>query len=149
MPEQTTSGLNVTAIASQPDGGRSKLVLIVEDEAIIALELAYTLEEAGYDILGPAMSIARALALIEAIRPDAAVLDVNVRSEKITQVARRLKGLGVPFVLTSAYGPSGIPDDPAFDQTVNVGKPTDRHRLLAALDTFGVSCGAPPSDRSD
>ncbi len=141
--------MSVNSVPHRPAVSRPRRVLVVEDEAIIALELAYTLEEAGYEVVGPAMSIARALALIEASQPDAAVLDVNVRSEKITKVARKLRSLGVPFVLTSAYGPAGIPADPAFDQTVNIGKPTDRHRLLAALDEMPVPDPLPPQPEAD
>ena len=61
-----------------------------------------------------------------------ALLDANLRGEMVTPVAARLRALGVPFVLASAYdgaelaalGLGGAP---------NLGKPTDARRLLAAL----------------
>ena len=53
-------------------------VLVVEDEALIAMDLQALLEEAGYQVLGPANSSAAALALIDNEEPDVALLDVNL-----------------------------------------------------------------------
>ena len=55
-------------------------VLIVEDEALIAMALADSLEDAGHEVVGPAATMAEALALCEAApRPELAVLDINLR----------------------------------------------------------------------
>ena len=53
-------------------------ILVVEDEALIAMDLQALLEDAGYRVLGPANSSAAALALIDADAPDVALLDVNL-----------------------------------------------------------------------
>jgi len=53
-------------------------ILVVEDEALIAMDLQALLEEAGYRVLGPANSSAAALALIDSDAPDVALLDVNL-----------------------------------------------------------------------
>jgi DNA-binding response OmpR family regulator len=53
-------------------------VLVVEDEALIAMDLQALLEDAGYQVLGPANSSAAALALIDDEEPDVALLDVNL-----------------------------------------------------------------------
>jgi len=55
-------------------------ILIVEDEALIALALADGLEDAGHAVVGPAATMAEALALCEgaAAPPELAVLDVNL-----------------------------------------------------------------------
>ena len=53
-------------------------ILVVEDEALIAMDLQALLEEAGYHVLGPANSSAAALALIDNDEPDVALLDVNL-----------------------------------------------------------------------
>ena len=54
-------------------------VLIVEDEALIALMLADSLEDGGHDVVGPAATMAEALALCETTSPELALLDINLR----------------------------------------------------------------------
>ena len=61
------------------------------------------LEGHGYRVLGPASTVAEALRLLAAERPDVALLDVNLRGETVTPVAEALRTRGVPFVLASAY----------------------------------------------
>ena len=53
-------------------------ILVVEDEALIAMDLQALLEEAGYNVLGPANTSEAALALIANDEPDVALLDVNL-----------------------------------------------------------------------
>ena len=55
------------------------LILIVKDEALIAMVLADSLEGAGHEVVGPAATMAEALALCEAGLPELALLDVNLR----------------------------------------------------------------------
>jgi CheY-like chemotaxis protein len=108
------------------------LVLVAEDEFLLALELELLLEGHGYRVLGPASTVAGALRLLAAERPDVALLDVNLRGETVTPVAEALRTLAVPFVLASAYD---RPDLVAAELAgaPNVGKPTNERRLLAAL----------------
>ena len=55
-------------------------ILIVEDEVVIAWMLADSLEGGGHDVMGPAGTMAEALALCEATPPpELALLDVNLR----------------------------------------------------------------------
>lgn len=81
---------------------RSQAVLVVEDEAAVALELALLLQSLGCRVLGPAFTVQDALKMIEAERPDAALLDVNVGGELVTPVAEALKERNVPFGLLTA-----------------------------------------------
>lgn len=84
------------------EGARS---LLVEDEAVIALDLAQTLESAGARVIGPAHSVAQAMALIESGAPDLAVLDWRLERETSAPVAARLAALSVPFLFhTSSRG---------------------------------------------
>jgi CheY-like chemotaxis protein len=53
-------------------------VLIVEDEAVVALNLALMLRELGCIALGPAVDNAQALALLRRQRPDAVLLDLGL-----------------------------------------------------------------------
>ena len=72
------------------------------------------LEERGYEVLGPVTSIAAALAIVAHRRPDACVLDFNLRGEAVTPVARVLKAEGIPFLLSSAYEQTKFDGDIAF-----------------------------------
>ena len=55
-------------------------VLIVEDEVLLAWMLADCLEGAGHEVVGPAGTVAEALALCEAAAPPVlAVLDIDLR----------------------------------------------------------------------
>jgi DNA-binding response OmpR family regulator len=54
-------------------------ILIVEDEALIAMMLADGLERGGHEVMGPVGTAAEALALCEAALPDLALLDVDLR----------------------------------------------------------------------
>lgn len=54
-------------------------ILVVEDEALIALMLADSLERGGHEVMGPAASMTEALALCdEAGPPELALLDINL-----------------------------------------------------------------------
>lgn len=107
------------------------LILIVEDNAIVALDLELSLRDQGYRVLGPAPSVARGLELLVGERPDFAVLDFNLGGEPVTLVALQLRRMDVPFVLVSAY--HRLPDMPAFDGVSNLGKPISQRALLAAI----------------
>lgn len=84
-------------------------VLIVEDEAIIAIDIADQLEGAGFEIVGPAASVAKALALLEEEGCDIAVLDFNLRDETAEKVARELRARGTPFLFLSGVSRDGLP----------------------------------------
>ena len=55
-----------------------KRVLVAEDEAIIRLDLAEMLEEAGYDVVGQASDGEQAVALATSLRPDIVIMDVKM-----------------------------------------------------------------------
>src|SRR5215213_8059540 len=54
-------------------------VLVAEDEAVQALDLAITLNDFGCTVLGPASSVAEATSLLDKARPNLALLDVRLR----------------------------------------------------------------------
>ena len=115
------------------DRPRGRLVLVVEDEFLIAWDLEQLLERHGWRVLGPAATVAQALHLLDGgSQPAVALLDVNLRGELVTPVAAVLRARGVPFVLASAYDRLDLVA-PALAGAPNVGKPTDEARLLAAL----------------
>jgi CheY-like chemotaxis protein len=110
-------------------------VLVVEDEAPIALQLEDMLTELGCTVVGPASRVGQALKLLEGEEVDAAVLDLNIAGELVYPVADALTNRGLPYVFATGYGASGL-TKPYRDQTV-LEKPFPRRALLQAmLDTL-------------
>lgn len=72
-----------------------KKVLIVEDAVIIAEDLAASVEELGYEVVGIADNAPEAFALIEAKQPHIALLDINLGTE--------VDGLDIAKVLNEKY----------------------------------------------
>jgi PAS domain S-box-containing protein len=83
-------------------------VLVVEDDALIAADVAATLGELGYDAVGPAATLEEAFQLAEAETGlSAALLDVNVGGTMSWPLAEALKDRGVPVIFASGYAPDG------------------------------------------
>ncbi len=100
-------------------------VLLAEDEYFIMQDLRSSLESLGVTVVGPVPSVAEALALIEAgAAVDAAVLDVNLRGEKVYPVADALSARGIPFVFSTGYSDDmldyGYGETPVFEKPVNM-----------------------------
>lgn len=111
-----------------------KVVLIVEDEFLIALDLTLLLERRGWSVLGPVASVEAALRLLDNETPAVALLDVNLADGPVTLVAEALKARNVPFVMASAHSQPELYGGDVLIGAPNVGKPTDEHRLLAVLE---------------
>jgi DNA-binding NtrC family response regulator len=85
-------------------------LLIVEDEYLLAREMADYFENIGAEIVGPVGTVEHALALIASSRIQIAVLDVNLRDERVYPVADDLTSKKIPFVFASGYGSELEPD---------------------------------------
>jgi CheY-like chemotaxis protein len=79
-------------------------VLLVEDNPTIALDTEAWLFSLGAKKVMLASSADAALALIEGLVPDFALLDFNLGSETSEPVARVLDGLSVRFAFATGYG---------------------------------------------
>ena len=108
----------VPAQQKAPLQGRK--ILVVEDEATIALNLAKALQRAGAIVVGPVASVAAAHGAMADHRLDGALLDIRLRSETSFPLADVLAALGVPFVfvsgLSSALMPYAHRNRPRFDK---------------------------------
>ncbi len=113
-----------------------KKVLVVEDEALVAMLVEDGLLEAGAEIVGPATTVGEALRLIEGVASDgglsAAVLDINLEGAAVGPVADRLAALGVPFVFATGYGTGGLRDE--YRGTPTVQKPFRQDDLARSID---------------
>ena len=107
-------------------------VLIVEDDAIIALDFEDTILGFGVKTVRTAASVARALELIADRAPDFALLDVGLASGNSFAIAERLHAIKIPFVFITGYsGVTGLP--PALKGTPTLPKPCTTDVLQAAL----------------
>lgn len=107
-----------------------KRILLVEDEALIAVMLEDMIVELGAEIAGSAGRIEVALELARSAACDAAVLDVNVGGALVFPVAEVLQARGIPIVFATGYGSGAVP--PAHVAPV-VEKPYTREKLERAL----------------
>ena len=88
-------------------------VLLVEDEAIIAMTAEDMLEELGCALAATASSLEEAFACVEKSAFDVALLDINLNGRQSLPLAARLKEKGKPFVFTTGYGSAGSSADHA------------------------------------
>ncbi len=130
LPSQQRNGAAGRKKAVQTSG-RSR-VLVVEDEPLIAMDIAHTLAEAGYDVIGPAHSVAIALALIARSGCNAAVLDFNLGAETAEPVARELIRRGTPFVVMSGYAQAQQPE--IMGSGTVLSKPVKSEALIAEIE---------------
>lgn len=76
-------------------------VLVLDDEALIALDLAASVEESGRTVIGPAHNLDQAFELIEDVTPEAALLDINIGRKQVWPLARALRARGTRLVFIS------------------------------------------------
>jgi DNA-binding response OmpR family regulator len=79
-------------------------VLVVEDEALLAMTIEDWLKEWGFEVVGPVMTLASAKELAEGATFDLAILDINLGGEPSYPVADLLTKRGIPYILATGYG---------------------------------------------
>lgn len=87
--------------AALPLAGRR--VFLVEDEALVAIDLEMTLEAAGAVVLGPFLNLRGAIAGLGGPAPDVAILDVVLGRDESYPLADVLSERGVPLVFHSGH----------------------------------------------
>lgn len=96
-------------------------ILIVEDEALVALDLAVNVIEAEGQIIGPCASVVEAIALLDmSPRPDAAILDISLPGGDVTPLAFRLMDDGIPILFHSG---SPVPPEVAARTIITASCP--------------------------
>jgi two-component SAPR family response regulator len=102
-------------------------ILVLEDNFILADEIARMLEDAGAIVIGPFPRAASAIENLAKRRPDCALLDINLGSGPSFAAANAARKLGIPFVLTTGYEETDIPHHLA--SAAFLGKPIKREDL--------------------
>ena len=109
-------------------------ILLVEDDAIIAMTLEAALADAGYVVRGPASTAARGLEIAEREPPDLALVDINLRdgSNGIDLARELLNRWGIPSLLISGQRMEAYANrDAALGY---IGKPYSPDTVLASIE---------------
>jgi DNA-binding response OmpR family regulator len=108
-------------------------LLIVEDEALVALMVEDILIDLGCIVVDVAGSVERGLSIANdpGVALDGAVLDVNLGGETVYPVADALAAKGVPFIFATGYGVAGISS--RFSHIPALAKPYDPRLLETTL----------------
>ncbi|WP_298090050.1 response regulator [uncultured Sphingomonas sp.] len=107
-------------------------VLVVEDEYLLASDMANELEDAGAAVLGPVGTLDDAITAIEVDgQIDAVILDINLHGELALAAADLLLTRGIPFVFTTGYDEAAVPK--RFAHIERCEKPTDMKRVTQAI----------------
>jgi len=112
------AGLKVT--------GRPR-VLLVEDEALVAMMIQECLGDFGYQVIGPISTATEAAARARDGNFEAAVLDINLGDGAVYPIAEALTARGVPFVFVTGYDAESV--DARFRNVPVLQKPIERDVL--------------------
>ena len=102
-------------------------VLLVEDEALVAMMIQECLGEFGYRVIGPVSSATQAEDKVKNGHFEAAVLDINLGDGAVYPIADMLAARGVPFVFVTGYDADSV--EPRFRGVPLLQKPIEREML--------------------
>jgi PAS domain S-box-containing protein len=125
---------SLLAPADQRRTLEGKRILVIEDEPLVSMEMESNLAAAGCEIVGPAATLDRAKALVEAADYDAALVDVNLKGEPVGELAMLLTKKNRPFAFVTGYGRDALPS--GFRGAVVLGKPFSADQLLATTEVL-------------
>ena len=109
-----------------------RYILIVEDDYLIATDMAVSLEAMGAHILGPAASVRDALDIVEAVlHLDGAAVDLKLRDDMAFPVAEALLKRGTFFVFATTDDEAASPA--RFGKIVTCPKPVNSLQITHAL----------------
>jgi PAS domain S-box-containing protein len=110
---------------------RGRRVLVVDDEPLVAMDLAAMLEEAGCTVEGPVATVEQAMQLLGKARFDAALLDINLAGIPVDGLAGALAKRNVPFAFVTGYGREMLPE--GFREARIIAKPFSGEQVVTTL----------------
>lgn len=117
-------------------------ILIVEDEALIALDLSQVLQQLHATVVGPVNNVADARKLVSEAKIDCAVLDVHLGIESVDALIPELDARRIPRVFMTAYHGKNLPK--AWSAWPAIEKPMVIGDLLRAIErVIEKSLGGP------
>jgi PAS domain S-box-containing protein len=131
-PRREAPRLQTVAAAeapSTPTAGRR--ILLVEDEALVAIMMRDMLTDLGFSVVGPVGDRTTAIAAARKADIEGAVLDLNLRGETTYPVADELESRSIPFIFLTGYDRGVI--DRRYADVPLLQKPVDEQTLQRAL----------------
>ena len=113
------------------NGAPQPSVLLVEDEPLLAMDVEMVLNAAGFRVIGPATTTARALALVREESPDLTILDLNLGDEMAFPVLDALAKGGRVFIILSGHSHRLVPAPHRHRPYIQ--KPYEANALLRAV----------------
>lgn len=113
-------------------------VLIVEDDAMLALDLELILRDAGYEICAVASQNAKARQAIERSPPAVALLDYNLGAATSAATASELTRRDIPFAYVTGR-PDSVRADALAPPARIIAKPYSRSQILDVLEALVVA----------
>lgn len=107
-------------------------VLIVEDSALVAMEVEYVVRGLGWVVVGPAATLKAALDLASREPVHGAILDLNLHGESGVPVADILSERGVPFIFATGYDVATVTPE-RYHATPVASKPFRTDALIKAM----------------
>jgi CheY-like chemotaxis protein len=112
-------------------------VLLVEDEAMIAMLIEDMFEDLGHNLAAVATRLEEALALARSEAFDLAILDLSLGGTLTYPVADVLRDRGVPFIFATGYGSDGLKE--AYSDLPTLRKPFNQEALGYAITAALIS----------
>ena len=113
-----------------------KKILLVEDNYLVAMQMAAMLRDLGCEVVGPVATVNEAVDLAADEQLFGAILDVNLKDGNCSPVARALKSRSTPYVFVTGYASPELPLSVRQDVR-RLHKPVDPVSLARAIDEFG------------
>jgi len=138
VTERSASEPRLSADPDSPAGSPTKRhsVLLVEDEALIRLDLGEMLREEGYQVVGEAGDGEAAVAMARELRPDLVMMDIKMpKMDGIEAAAAIVNERIAPVVMLTAFSQRDL-----IEQARDAGamaylvKPFARHELIPAIE---------------
>jgi DNA-binding response OmpR family regulator len=118
-------------------------VLVVEDDYLIAQEMAASLRERGAQVFGPVPDVARGRSLSRQHKLDCALLDINLKGKFVYELAHELIASGVRPIFTTGYDPSFLPAELRHEACLQ--KPIDAEDLVPIILGVAAASPSPPN----
>ena len=126
VAEPANAGVSPTVVSQEPAQASTRpipgkpRILVVEDAALVLMDIKHVIGELGWEVVGPATRLADALKLAQEATFDAALIDINLDGEMSWDAVAILKDRNIPFVFTTGYdGSTVLPERFARQKILN------------------------------
>ena len=119
-------------------------ILIVEDEALLLMQLETMMEDEGHDVVGTAMTSGEAIALAKMVEPDIVFVDLQLLDGPSgIQVARYLRASDKTMVVFITANATRVPEDYEGAAGI-VSKPFSQAGITATIRYLSQCIQGPP-----